>query len=303
MKSKEDLSVTTSCTLCEKLIYLEDGPVHTGCMLAREKKLLDVIQSLQDEVNVMRESFSNIDGILKSLKQSRGEEVATSGVVSKALQPRLTRSQTKKLNTDLRLRSVFVPAAENLSLPISPLSLPNATSSSQVVPVVQFNKKKTSMSSTSTAFPLSTSATHVTPPTFAAVASSTTNATSRSSTSTELSTDVPALHFVPPNKSVFVSGVSPSTTVEDLKSFIDFKAKYNTNVSIRKMNFNDERPYASFVVNVGRDSKAFKEINDHAFWPPNAIVREFDPFLRKRNHQTVQLSPKNGIASPHSIGM
>lgn len=61
-------SVTSTCKICEKEIYVEENPVHYKCSSAREKSLVDMILSLHCEINTMKASFDTVKNILKSLE-------------------------------------------------------------------------------------------------------------------------------------------------------------------------------------------------------------------------------------------
>ena len=63
----EETTVTTSCKLCKKLIYMEDEPLHFNCMTARENCLIQMVMSLHDQLNAMKESFISVESVLKSL--------------------------------------------------------------------------------------------------------------------------------------------------------------------------------------------------------------------------------------------
>jgi len=100
------------------------------------------------------------------------------------------------------------------------------------------------------------------------------NVVATTSAAAQLAQTVPKpLKVVAPKKAIFVSRLSPDTTVDDIKHYINSKASKNLDLNISKFNFAYSRIKASFKIHV--PSESFGDIVNPTFWPPNTIVHEY----------------------------
>lgn len=255
-------------------------------------KLLKRLATIEEK---FKRCFSEINEELKDFHGAlhagnlNCEATIDNAISSKALLPTVASASKMKNSGKNSCVAEKCPKESTLSLSVEPiqpdLSSPNISTTPYQSPM--FDSTPTSFEPNDILInQVNIAPSQITRPTFAEMASVNSSAglTCHSDANSAITTDgVPSLHFISPNKNVFLSGVHPSTTEVNIKSYIDFNTHKNTNLTIRKMKFNDVRPYASFVINVGRDPELFNIINNRSFWPQNAIVREFDQFFRKRN--------------------
>lgn len=75
-------------------------------------------------------------------------------------------------------------------------------------------------------------------------------------------------------KCIFVSRLSPKSTVADVNHYLKSNFKDLGDVSVKKFEFSYPRHVASFKITLSEN--VFHEIVDAKFWPPNTLVREFD---------------------------
>lgn len=108
--------------------------------------------------------------------------------------------------------------------------------------------------------------------------------TSQNFTSLSPVQDVPTLRCVQPKRAIFLSGLEPDTSTEDVLSYIGHKTKTRLNINIRKMKFNTQSRSAVFVIYVGTDENIFNLLCDPSFWPDRLNCREYD-FFRQRPEQ------------------
>lgn len=98
------------------------------------------------------------------------------------------------------------------------------------------------------------------------------------------------LVVVPPRKSIFVSRFAFETSAEDINHYIKNKINIdNADISINKFKYSTQRNITSFKITVSPD--LFGRIVDPAFWPQNAIVREY--IFREYPRTNVARLPQN----------
>lgn len=95
------------------------------------------------------------------------------------------------------------------------------------------------------------------------------------------SENIPTLRCVKPQRAIFLSGLDPETTTEDIIVYANHKAREPLEISIRKMKFNVQARSAVFVIYVGTDENMFHKLCDSSFWPDRIHCREYD-FFRQR---------------------
>jgi len=83
------------------------------------------------------------------------------------------------------------------------------------------------------------------------------------------------LEVVDPVKHVFVSRFKAETTADNVVTYV--KEKLNdsdVHVSVLKFRSSANRQISSFKISI--PPHIFERVNSHEFWPPNAVVHEFE---------------------------
>lgn len=99
---------------------------------------------------------------------------------------------------------------------------------------------------------------------------------------------IPTIKCVPPPRSIYVSGIDPEVNDVDLEAYVTSKLQNASLFKSKKMVFKEPKPYASFVIDVGRNAELFDRLCDPSFWPKFAVVREYE-FFRKMNPRAPKL--------------
>lgn len=147
--SAQNLSVTTSCKLCRKLIYLEDEPVHSECVSAYENSLIDVVLTLQKELNDMRKCFVTMEATIETLKLALGKDKNEN---TRSLEVPVVDIPIHTLRNRTIAKSMVAKKNRNRpEPPLSPLVIANGTSPPQNVSVRRDKCNKTSTSKNSSA--------------------------------------------------------------------------------------------------------------------------------------------------------
>lgn len=83
------------------------------------------------------------------------------------------------------------------------------------------------------------------------------------------------LVVVPPRKTIFLSRLSPDTSIDHIRSYVKSKCTgiLDKEFSILKFNFSQPRDIASFRIYI--PARMFETLVDKSFWPEGALVREF----------------------------
>lgn len=102
----------------------------------------------------------------------------------------------------------------------------------------------------------------------------------------------PTLKCIPPPRSIYLSGFDPEVWETDINDHIRGNLDLDDTITwkVKKMNFKEPKPYASFVIDVGRDAELFNLLCIPMFWPEFAIVREYEFFPKRRAR--FQIPPK-----------
>lgn len=101
------------------------------------------------------------------------------------------------------------------------------------------------------------------------------------------------LGVVMPNKVIFISRLTPSTTIDDIAKYIHERLPQLT-FSLYKYDFSYERSVASFKISV--PESAFDTLLQRDFWPRGLVVREFQ-IKPRRNMQAIDLANPNNDRS------
>lgn len=107
---------------------------------------------------------------------------------------------------------------------------------------------------------------------------STGTSVSAPSAQSSLSTsDTGNLVVVPPRKTIFISRLSPDTSVDKIVNFIklNFSEFNDKDCKVFKFNYSEPRDISSFRIIVPR--KVFDVLIEQSFWPEGVLVREFIP--------------------------
>lgn len=306
--------VNTSCKICEKVIYVEENPVHLGCVSAREKSLVNMIISLRCEINAMKVSFKSVETIFKSLEMAaniadmQGEcdiDVHTPSSKVKIATPLTTKEHQmvnmlkenakKKKNSENR-----IVTRSRARQQIPPQALPKATlvQSEPITRKLQKSTPVTAIDVVEISTPNS--------------ARSTLNSNSESpqtalegpsacSTSQAEGQNEDILITVNPSKNVFLSGLSPEMTENLVNEYVDMKCKVHVPVNVKKMRLREGADHSSFIILTGRNKTLFERLVDPTFWPPNTIVDVFT----ERNFRNVKptrkrMKPNLIVGSSHA---
>lgn len=279
------------CKICAKTIYLHEEPVHFKCYSAREKSLLDVIDSLRCEINVIKSSFEKVEAGFKSLERTCLENVGceSDSEPTESAVPTLKKTPNTRPNTRSTKRSLH---------PISPLVAPNGTALSPSRVKVTKNRNITA----TTTLPLpppqsvvpSPSAIHVVDAietvdkdVVEQLGGNHTTLASVVSQDSSSNDSVPVLKCIPPPRSIFLSGFDPELTEKDVKDYVSYNLDPEIELNVRRMIFKEPKPYASFVIAAGRDEDLFEALCNPRFWPEHAIVHEYEFFRKPRARATI----------------
>lgn len=290
MSARKDTDEGLPCKICGEIIFMLDHPVHFKCYSARETSLVNIIHSLQGQVNAMKESFKAIEAVFKSFEAALklGNECDVQPVAPK----RQVRQTTKEKSVEAEKNRSKKKKLQS----ISPLAISNGTSSPTQLNVSTNNRNITAttvlpLMPLPTATPSSSTIEEAIdivndniPGNVAVDESEGNQNTYADVLSKEPSSNgaVPLLKCIPPPRSIFLSGFDPELTERDLKDYARYNLNSTIELNIRKMNFREPKPYASFVIDAGRDIDLFHSLCDPRFWPEHAIVHEYEFFHKPR---------------------
>lgn len=103
------------------------------------------------------------------------------------------------------------------------------------------------------------------------------------------------LTVIPSRRSVFVSRLSPDTTVDDINFYLSSRVDSLDSISIYKLNSTFSNRVASFKILVS--DTMFGKLVDFNFWPSGALVKEF---VYRDNFRRSNLAslPKPNVTAP-----
>lgn len=302
-------SVTSTCKICEKEIYVEENPVHYKCSYAREKSLVDMILALHCEINSMKASFDTVKNILKSLElafdlpdfecgsdseSDTSQPTLPTTTVEKSKPVKSKSNSTAQQNpppssligsgSNLKIRALqpSPPPAGNRTTrkqtkltSAGPLGKKSTPTSPLVAPNVNVTRNiKRNTTSTTTVHPT-------------AIVPSVTVTENNSSQSKGRNKNI--LVTVNPSRNVFLSGLSPDMTEERVNEYVDMQFEKNVPVKVKKMRLREGADHSSFIVLTGRNKTLFEQLVNPSFWPSDAIV---DEFTEKENFRNVKSTRK-----------
>jgi hypothetical protein len=99
------------------------------------------------------------------------------------------------------------------------------------------------------------------------------------------------LTTVNPSRNVFLSGLSPDTTEEQVNLYINTNYEALIPVNVKKMRLKEDADHSSFIILTGRNKTLFENLVKPSFWPSEAIVHQF---VAKENF-------RNGLKIPKRI--
>lgn len=103
------------------------------------------------------------------------------------------------------------------------------------------------------------------------------------------------LVVVPPRRTVFISRLSPHTSVEEIGNYIkSIRPDIGEVISVFKFNYSQPRDISSFKIIV--PGEFFDNVVSSAFWPDGVLVREFVHRDRIRVGSVVQLSSSAAVS-------
>lgn len=279
--SSQEIPIPTTCKICANIIFKEDHTIHFGCVATREKSLLEIVSFLHEQMDVMKKSFNAVKNVLETLEDAlyiENVEFESGTETDSEIRPRTLRKTTiaksKSLKADLRRGTKSSLPNSGLTLPISPLAVPNATSPSHQVTVTPSVSKRNTTNTAVSKPPTSASQ----PPSFNSSLYQHVD-TSTSRTAVSLTNDMGIPVAILP-RSVFLSRIGPSVTIEQVEDYIRRKIPSASHFSARKMLFKDPREYSSFEITIRKNIDLFDTILRPDFWPTRAIVKEFKRFLK-----------------------
>lgn len=286
------VSATANCRICSKMLFLEENPVHYRCLSTKEKKLTDMVLSLKCELSAMKKSFEMMEGILKTIgcdlnieeiiSDSDSEpENEPENILPRRILRKQTVEKTQQINQGMSNRRVHKRKnqgsvnhpTERSPTYVSPLALPNGTSSQHVS--ICKNKQKTVTTVHHDEFIMSNPLLTVSVPDVSSMQPSTPLVSSEPSPE-----EACGITVVPPPKSIFISRLGVDVSTEQVEKFIKTKIPTAVDFSIRKMMFRTSKGYSSFVINMGNNINLFNMVVDQSFWPALTMVKEFQHFLR-----------------------
>jgi hypothetical protein len=97
----------------------------------------------------------------------------------------------------------------------------------------------------------------------------------------------PVLRCIEPRRAIYLSGLEPDTSSNDILAYIEYKVKAKLDINIRKMQFHTESRAAVFVIYVGNSLPNFKLLCNSSFWPDRVHCREYDFFRKHQKHQKI----------------
>jgi len=103
------------------------------------------------------------------------------------------------------------------------------------------------------------------------------------------SIQVSELGVVPAKKELFISRLTPTTSAEDISSYV-LKRLPSASISVFKFNFTYEREVSSFKISANNDT--FDQIKLSTFWPKGIRVHEFTSRTRRNQRRRPQ-NPRN----------
>lgn len=223
------------------------------------------MDSMQKTFKAMKTVLSNIE---KTLYLCEEEDVPTERSTWQS-----TKDQTRMSKVGPKGGSKNKPG-----IPVSPLILPNGTTSAHhqvVVTSNNLNKSTTTVRSSSQVVPSSLPSAS---PRDNSDELLRVNTQSPASESPEV---LCGITVVPPPKAIFLSRLGVEVTNVQVQQFIKTKMKTDDcNFTVRKMLFRTPRNYSSFVVNIPNDTDLFNAIIKPGFWPELTVVNEMRHFLR-----------------------
>lgn len=314
------------CKICKQVIFMEDDPVHLRCITAREKSLVDMIFTLHCEINSIKNSFKSVESALQTLEAAFNvqsececdvEDHEPEFPKQTLKKPSIEKTQAvktsnaKKSHAHGRARPVTRSQA---SIPLSPLVIPNRTSSQPNITVTRGKRSRTSTTFSSAPSPPAVDV--VRPPVVVPVLNDTSsqpyennrevvgadisqkqtsskNVTQNQKATTALTQMADSnaaikpnesiLIALPPSRNVFLSGLSPIMTEKNVNDYINKMCDYDIPVTVRKMRLREDADHSSFILFTGRNSDLFEMLIAPSFWPPNTIVDKFVENANFRN--------------------
>lgn len=87
-------------------------------------------------------------------------------------------------------------------------------------------------------------------------------------------------------KAVFVSGLDPQTSVEEVIDHIKIEVDVSNifGFHVHKLNIDPNRGYSSFKIFTGRSEEAYKKLMDSSFWPEGVYA----DYFRSRSKRSAQ---------------
>lgn len=301
----------TICQLCEKIIFCEDDDaVHFRCATYKEKHLTEMVSHLQSQVIAMKKAFTKVEDLMKNI----GLALSTGVSSEDDIRPAASRSkrQTTKEKTVQAAQKVSSKKGSKKDA-ISPLVFPNGSfppTVEQPTVNVSTNKRNITTTTVRPLMPTPSSSinqfeavsdiqSNITPPNVTVDDSGSNQLTYADVLSNGSSSEasIPLLKCIPPPRSIFLSGFDPELTERDLKDYARYNLNSTIELNVRKMNFREPKPYASFVIDAGRDSDLFDALCDPRFWPEHAIVHEYE-FFRKPRARVQMANQRRQLPSP-----
>lgn len=281
------------CNLCDKVMYVEQQPIHYDCMSRRENVLIDMIFTLHSELDSMKKSFKSMDSIFNNIAEALNMnlnssecEIEPSSISPRSLRPstvqksKAIKKSRKKDDKTTSDNSPSPSASQSSLVPVSPLVISNGTSTAQNITVTRHNKKTSTVNDTMQSRSSSTTTDDMSKSNLLSM-----NAPILTLSSPPKSIDLPpeeacGITVVPPPKSIFLSRLGVDVSTDQVEKFIKAKIPNAIDITIRKMLFRTPRIYSSFVINTGHNMDIFNIVVNQSFWPDLTVVKEFRHFLR-----------------------
>lgn len=98
------------------------------------------------------------------------------------------------------------------------------------------------------------------------------------------------LKVITPKRTIFAARFASETTTDAVKGYINYKLGYEIDITVFKFKYSEQRSKSSFKIIVPAEN--FDTIVNPNFWPPNAIIHEYE--YRNTSRSDIVRLPSQG---------